>query len=134
MKYLKINLYVCTEVFEISVRVLFNIISNCDNGFVVTQFISCYVIAYYGQKSKAVGRLILIIQRPMANPKMDFAYEVYVGPLNDKEKNVFVYRGYTLDETVAIALGFYRTSNVPNFRVVVFSVVAQSDILTFEKP
>ena len=85
------------------------------------------------QLSKTVG-LMLKIQRSMSqNPKMEYAYEVYVGPLSDKEKNVFVYRGYTLDESVAIALGLYRTCNVPDFRIVVYSIVANSDILTFEK-
>lgn len=64
---------------------------------------------------------------------VNYSYEVYIGKKSNPENNVFVYRGQTLDEVCAIALGFFRTSNVPNFRVVVYSVVTASDLITFEK-
>lgn len=65
--------------------------------------------------------------------QINYAYEVYVGKKSNPENNVFVYRGQTLDEVCAIALGFFRTSNVPDFRVVVYSLVAACDLITFEK-
>lgn len=65
--------------------------------------------------------------------QISYAYEVYIGMKSNPENNVFVYRGQTLDEVCAIALGFFRTSNVPDFRVTVYSVVAACDLVTFEK-
>lgn len=64
---------------------------------------------------------------------MQYAYEVYISRNGDAEPKVFVYRGVTLDEVCAIALGLFRTCNVPNFCVVVYSVVAQQDLITFTK-
>lgn len=65
--------------------------------------------------------------------QINYAYEVYIGKKSNLENNVFVYRGQTLDEVCAIALGLFRTCNVPDFRVVVYSLVAATDLITFEK-
>lgn len=65
--------------------------------------------------------------------QINYAYEVYIGKKSNPKNNVFVYRGQALDEVCAIALGFFRTSNVPDFRVTVYSLVTVSDIVTFEK-
>lgn len=64
---------------------------------------------------------------------IEFAYEVYIGRASNRENCVFVYRGRTLDEVCAIALGLFRTCNVPDFCVVVYSVVANQDLITFTK-
>ena len=65
--------------------------------------------------------------------KPTYAYEVYVGKKSDVEKNVFCYRAFTLDEACGIALGLFRTCNVPDFRVTIYSIVADSDMVSFVK-